>query len=76
MSDNVVTFGRYALFAYDDYYPRGGWTDFRGSFPVLPSALAAADMPDNRYDCQEIVDLFSQKVVLERSHGHEWVEVD
>ena len=32
---------RYALFTGDDYYPRGGWDDFKGSFDTVEDALAA-----------------------------------
>lgn len=29
---------RYLTFAYDMYYPAGGWADFRGSFDLLEEA--------------------------------------
>ena len=33
---------RYALFAYDCYYPCGGMNDFKASFDTLEKATAAA----------------------------------
>ena len=30
---------RYLLFAGDQYYPRGGWSDFRDSFDSLEEAF-------------------------------------
>lgn len=33
---------RYLLFAFDDYYPKGGWNDFAGDFGNLDDAIAAA----------------------------------
>lgn len=32
---------RYLLFAGNDYYPDGGWHDFKGSFHTLDGAEAA-----------------------------------
>ena len=31
---------RFALFAGDTYYPRGGWLDFRGSYLSIEDAVA------------------------------------
>lgn len=33
---------RYAVFANDDYYPSGGWGDFRNWFDSPEDAVAAA----------------------------------
>lgn len=30
---------RYLLFAFDDYYPSGGWNDFKGSFNDKKQAI-------------------------------------
>jgi len=38
---------RFLLFAGDNYYPRGGWDDFRGSYDSLEEALAAPRHNDN-----------------------------
>jgi hypothetical protein len=32
---------RFLVFAGDDYYPSGGWGDFRGSYDTLEEALAS-----------------------------------
>jgi hypothetical protein len=29
---------RFLLFCFDDYYPLGGWNDFKGSFATLDEA--------------------------------------
>jgi len=34
---------RYAVFAYDEYYPAGGWNDFVDAFEHLEDAKAVAD---------------------------------
>lgn len=33
---------RYALFAYDTYYPSGGWHDFLKSYASIEDALTVA----------------------------------
>lgn len=45
---------RYLLFMYDQYYPSGGWGDFKGSFDTLEEALAYT--PTTHLDCREVVD--------------------
>lgn len=51
---------RYLLFAYDQYYPRGGWGDFKDSFDSLEEAFAYGlhKYPDGekRYDWCHVVD--------------------
>jgi hypothetical protein len=46
---------RYLLFAGDEYYPAGGWEDFRGDFdnPSDAGALARAE----RWGWWQIVDI-------------------
>lgn len=50
----------YLLFAGSDYYPSGGWDDFRGSFKTIEEAKAAAaeikSYGSNVYDWYQIVD--------------------
>lgn len=36
---------RYLLFAGEEYYPSGGWNDFRGAFDTLEEARLAAFEP-------------------------------
>jgi len=33
---------RFLVFAGDNYYPEGGWGDFRGAYATKENALAAA----------------------------------
>jgi len=50
---------RFMLFAYDAFYPSGGWSDFRGSFNTLDEAVAAwvALHRERLLDYYQIVDL-------------------
>jgi hypothetical protein len=45
---------RYLLFTYEDYYPGGGWSDFRGSFDTPEDAMEAAVTTDDTY--AELID--------------------
>ena len=45
---------RYLLFAFDDYYPTGGWNDFRGSFDTAIEAFVdGANWP---YENKQVID--------------------
>lgn len=58
---------RYFVFAGDDYYPSGGWSDYREAFDELPAAIEYADklvagfqMASGRFvrfDWAEVVDV-------------------
>lgn len=50
---------RFMLFAYDAFYPSGGWSDFHGSFDTLDEAVAAwvALHQERLLDYYQIVDL-------------------
>lgn len=51
----------YALFAYSQYYPAGGWNDYKGSFETIESALeGAANAECERW---HIVDLTTGEIV-------------
>lgn len=45
---------RFLLFAYDAYYPGGGWADFKGDFDSLEDAEAAAKTCTEDY--RDIID--------------------
>ena len=47
---------RFAVFAYEDYYPGGGWNDFQASYNTLEEAIS--DMAG-----RQIVDLHTGKIV-------------
>ena len=40
----------YLLFAGNDYYPKGGANDLKGSFDTLDSAIAKHNPAEFRYD--------------------------
>ncbi len=46
---------RFLLFAFDCYYPTGGWNDFIGSYDSLDEASTAAKHCN--YDFKQIVDI-------------------
>jgi hypothetical protein len=54
---------RYALFAGDNYYPSGGFQDFRGTFSELESATDFAKKSEEDYDWWHVVDLTDGTVV-------------
>jgi len=37
----------YLVFSGSDYYPLGGWEDFKGSYPDLNTAIAAAALTED-----------------------------
>lgn len=56
---------RYLLFGGEDYYPLGGWDDFRDSFD---SAEEACDLPLGRnVDWAHVVDTETMSVVYQRT---------
>ena len=55
--------GRYLLFAGDEYYPAGGWQDYRGRFNSLNEAIKAA--AKLTWGWWQIVNLETGKIILE-----------
>jgi len=55
--------GTLLLFAGDNYYPVGGWNDFRGQFQSETDALAAVAKGD--WDWWHLVDPQTLKIVRE-----------
>lgn len=53
---------KYLVFAYDNYYPSGGWNDFRGVFDTLEEAQALKTKL-NFYDYHYIVTYDGQQFV-------------
>lgn len=54
---------RYALFSFSDFgevVPGGGWSDFRGRFPTVALARAAASV---EYESHHVVDLEVSQIV-------------
>lgn len=54
---------RYAAFAYDCYYPSGGWSDCVGMSDNIGEAVSFAH--ESKRDCQEVVDLTEGRIVWE-----------
>jgi hypothetical protein len=52
---------RYLVFAFDSYYPDGGWRDFQGSFRSKRAAVAHARTL--RYDHKEVIDITTGREV-------------
>lgn len=55
----------FALFVMDDYYPHGGFEDFRSSYATLDEALAevSTDPHDDAAPPWHVVDLRIMKIV-------------
>jgi len=53
---------QYLLFGFDQYYPRGGWSDLLGSFDTLEEAKGAVGK-QGRWDYYQIVDIQTGYVV-------------
>lgn len=68
---------RYIVFAGYNYYPRGGWRDFKDSFKTEAEAIETAkayvlcSIPgNNRVDWSHIVDLKLQTIIHEFDRGN------
>jgi hypothetical protein len=67
---------RYALFAGEDHYPKGGWMDFVGAFDDVEAAVAAFLDPDDDNEWFNVVDLTTGKIVAYDDGRSEWVADD
>ena len=47
---------RFILFAGDDYYPQGGWGDFRGFFDTIEECLKELIKTPIKYDWAHVYD--------------------
>ena len=69
---------RYLAFAHEQFYPGGGWKDFRGSFATAEEAKAAIDagMRTDEYgpgfEHGHVVDIDAERVVWERWVDEDW----
>lgn len=54
---------RYHLFVFDQYYPRGGWSDFVNDFDELSDAIAIGQTGERAH----VVDTHTRCVVWEYS---------
>jgi hypothetical protein len=46
---NTIKLKRYIVFAYEAYYPGGGWSDYKGSYDSCDEAFREADKFDIEY---------------------------
>lgn len=62
---------RYLLFAYQEYYPQGGWSDFQGSYQSLSHAIPyAEDLLEGLDDGSwEVVDKLSGGIIARGVFG-------
>lgn len=51
----------YMVFQFDQYYPAGGWRDYKGTFYTLQNAKSYINK--NHYDYFQIVDISTMKVI-------------
>ena len=70
---------RYLLFAGEEYYPTGGWYDYRAGYPTLDEARAAGeDLLDRKIDPPysstfewfHVADCETGRIVAQAGHGH------
>jgi len=63
---------RYLLFSGDDYYPSGGWQDFRGDFETIEKAKEhfLVDKDGNR-DWMHVVDSTDGRIVFRGSYDED-----
>jgi hypothetical protein len=52
----------FLVFAYDSYYPSGGWGDFKGGYATLEEAQAREAELKRTWDWVDIVDLREELV--------------
>ena len=55
---------RYLLFSGDNYYPSGGWRDYKGAFTTINDAFEFLASVSTK-DWWQIVDTFDQTIVRE-----------
>lgn len=56
---------RYLAFSGDNYYPAGGWDDFKGDFDSLTEAFAIAKKDNEKYGWWHIIDRDTKEEVEE-----------
>ena len=56
---------RFILFGFDEYYPKGGMTDFVNSFDTFDDAFDFVKLDLFLYDMFQIYDLEYEKILLQ-----------
>jgi hypothetical protein len=67
---------RFLLFAGYDYYPHGGWNDFKGAFDTIEEAQTAFTkfiQEDSGFTWGHILDTSKVKVILQADEDELWV---
>lgn len=68
MSNQQSVLKRFLVFAYDAYYPSGGWNDYQGSFETLAEVrkhIAEVNEETSAPDYFNVVDAHTGKAVKE-----------
>lgn len=61
---------RYLLFVGDNYYPEGGWHDFRGAFDSIDAAVAYVLNLKHR-DWWHVVDTHTIQIMRHQGYNEE-----
>jgi hypothetical protein len=71
MLDKYNCKNKFFLFCSTQYYPLGGWCDFKGSFYTVKDALLYLKMNIDEYEKEwyHIIDIETQEVVSEFPEG-------
>lgn len=69
LQNNDWNMKRFLLFAFEVYYPSGGWFDFQGSFDTQQKAvnkvIEMRNDLENPWDIYQIVDAQTEQIVAE-----------
>lgn len=57
---------KYAVFTFDQYYPRGGWDDYLISFDNIFEAFEFVKNPENVRIHYQIVNIEESQIVAEK----------
>ena len=61
---------RYLVFAGSDYYPCGGWEDFRSSHDTIKEAKESVVAAGGKEDWWHILDIESSVTVMDGGYHH------
>lgn len=56
---------RFVVFAYDTYYPGGGWSDFISSHDTMEEALGVAKQERKSADIVRVLDLETGEITYD-----------
>lgn len=58
---------RFLVFRGYDYYPAGGWNDFKGAFDSIEEAHDAANLDIRDFEWNHIVDTKTMKEIVDET---------